>query len=133
MKHCPPEQKLSIQLEYQPYSSTYSFAKLAQRNNIKEGARTIQNWYKQWNGTIDSLKEKPHTGRPSALNTNEVHHYISTPIINANRSATSLHYTDLIHLSDGKGVSLRPIQRIGEQQEHITVKSTKTRTARECK
>ena len=87
MKHLSPHHKHSILLEYRPYSRDHSFAALAARHGVTGGKRVVKRWHSHWNGTVASLDEQPHPGRPRILSTQEVQRYIAPRIGAKNRSA----------------------------------------------
>jgi transposase len=119
MKDFTPEQKHEILMEYQRYSRTHSFAALASRHDVNGGGRTIQNWYKRWEGIIASLQHRTGAGRPRILTPEEVEHNVEQPIREANRRAQQVRYSQIAeHLREdtGKSVSDRTVRRIGEEE-----------------
>jgi hypothetical protein len=65
---------------------------------------------------------------------------VRTPILAANRSATAVHYTDLlpsVRRATGKNVSVRTQRRYGKEELGARVKHTRkrirTRDERQCK
>lgn len=119
---------------YQPRNRNRSFQSLAHQYNIKGGKQVIQKWYKQWNGTPQSLERKKGSGRPKLLTSTEVREYIKRPIRNKNRSCIPVHYPQLlssIHEKTGKQISIQTLRRIGKQQLGVKQKRTKKRTADE--
>lgn len=118
MKHLSPHHKHSILLEYRPYSRDHSFAALAARHGVTGGKRVVKRWHSHWNGTVASLDEQPHPGRPRILSTQEVQRYIAPRIRAKNRSAQRVHYTDIqqaVEETTGKSMSPRSLRRYGEE------------------
>jgi transposase len=136
MKDFTPEQKHEILMEYQPYSRTHSFAALASRHDVNGGGRTVQNWYKRWEGIIASLQHRTGAGRPRILTPEEVEHNIEQPIREANRRAQQVRYSQIaehVREDTGKSVSDRTVRRIGEEELGGKLKRGQKRTAAECK
>jgi hypothetical protein len=52
------------------------FKSLAKLFKVKGGHKLIMHWYRQWNGTIQSLNRKSKDGRPRTMTKKEVKHYI---------------------------------------------------------
>src|SRR5271156_3546041 len=105
MKDFAPEQKHEILMEYQPYSRTHSFAALASRHGVNGGGRTIQNWYKRWEGIIASLQHRTGAGRPRILTPEEVEHNVEQPICEANHRAQQVRYSQTAeHVREDTGI-----------------------------
>ena len=134
MKHFFPDRKHSILLEYTPYTCHPSFAALAARHDVAVGVRVIDECYSQWNGTVASLEEKQHTGRPHILIKREVKQYV-TPLIRVkNRSVQRVHYPDIqsaVEKETGKQMSLRTLQHYGKEELNAHQRRAKKRTADE--
>jgi transposase len=131
------EQKHYILTQYSPRDRSRSFSAVASRFGVPGGKSTVQRWYKQWNGNMESLKHKKGQGRPSILNRNERTRLIIQPILRKNRAHTPVHYSDLlqsVQQKSGKKVALRTIQAYGNKHGGIKQKRTKKKTAdeREC-
>jgi transposase len=136
MKQFSADVKHSILLEYRPHTTTHSFSALAARHNIGGGERTVRNWFKRWNGIVESLKHKKGYGRPRALTLTHSKQYILTPVIKANRKHHAIHYTQLIaplQQKLKKKVSIRTIRRYGKEMHQIKGNRTNIRTPWECK
>ena len=136
MSHLDANTKHAILLEYIPRSRAYSFAALAQRHNIRGGRKTIQRWHHQWDGTAVSLKERKSTGRPRILTRQQVQQHIRQPILDANRTATAIHYPQLrprIQSETGRNPSIRTIRRYGKNELQARNKTTTKRKRDECK
>ena len=136
MPHLSPKQKHNILKLYTPNDRNHSFESLARHYFIKGGNRVLQNWYRQWNGTPQSLERKRGSGRPKLLTSKQVKDYIQIPIRNKNRSSVPVHYPDLlpsITEKTGKKFSLRTLRRIGHDQLGAKQKRTNKRTAAESK
>jgi transposase len=71
MTKYPPSFKHHILSQYQSKQYGKGLHSLARYYNIKGGRQALQYWYNQWNGTIDSLKHKHGTGRPTKLNSTQ--------------------------------------------------------------
>jgi transposase len=131
-----PNEKHNILTLYYNKQHKHTFDSLAKQFNIKGGRRTIINWHKKWNGTVESLERKQGSGRPKVLSSTQVKNYIQIPIRNKNRSHQPVHYTQLLPSVQKKtntNVSLRSIQRYGKEELGAKQKRTKKRTADESK
>lgn len=129
MKNFSPEVKNAILLEYIPRSSTHSFAALADRHGVLGGESTIRGWFNRWNGTMQSLRPRSKSGRPSILTPNEVEEHIRAPLEAKNKAHEPVHYTDVardLRRKIRRPISLRTVQRIGK----ATLKATHKRTRR---
>jgi transposase len=136
MKLSPPELKHFILTKYQHNRRGYGFDALAQQYGIAGGGRTVKDWYDRWDGTVDSLKRKPGSGRPRLLSEKEVHQYITAPIRKKNRKFEPVHYRDVLRpLRDktGKSPSLPTVRRYGKENASINSKRTSKKTEWECK
>jgi hypothetical protein len=135
MSDFTPALKHHILQQYLPHSPDNSFAALAKRYDVKGGKSTVQRWYARWDGTPRSLERKPGSGRPRALFSAEIRANIHQPIQSRNRSHRPVHYPELWQSTistTGKSVSLRTVQRYGEQIVRARDKTTRARTAAEC-
>ena len=136
MPQLTPNEKHNILTIYSSDKHKHTFESLAHQYNIKGGRQVIQNWYKQWNGTPQSLGRKKGSGRPTILTSQQVNDYIRTPIRNKNRSSKPIHYPQLhssIQQKTGKQISLRTVQNYGKEKLGVKQKRTKKRTAQESK
>lgn len=134
MKQLTVEAKHTILLEYQPHSTTHSFSALARRHSIAGGERAVRRWHDRWDGTAASLQHKPGAGRPRLLSRAQISRHIRAPILAANRAHRAIHYTDLlpqVRQKTGKQISLRTLQRCGQQELGAKQKRSKKRTADE--
>jgi hypothetical protein len=134
MTHLTPQHKHSILLEYHPRTRHHSFAALARRHDIKGGKQVLIKWHAAWNGTVASLEERRHSGRPRILSAREVTKYVAPPIRAKNRKAQAVHYTDIqpvVEKRTGKRVSLRTIQHYGKEELDGRCARGKKRTAEE--
>ena len=136
MPQLTPKQKHDILTIYSSNNNTHSFESLAHQYNIKGGKNVVWRWYREWDGTPQSLERKVGSGRPTILTPLQVNDHIRMPIRNKNRSYKPIHYPQLhssIQQKTGKEVSLRTIQRYGKEKLDVKQKRTKKRTAQERK
>jgi hypothetical protein len=134
MKQFSPEAKHHILLEYRPYSRHHSLAALAARHAVQGGARTLANWYAQWDGTPQSLQRRKVPGRPRILSRAQVNKHVREPILAANRAHRPVHYTSLlrqVQRKTRKQPSLRTLRRYGKEELGAKQKHTTKRTADE--
>lgn len=129
-----PDLKHHILTQYTPNTRGHGFLALAGRFGVRGGAKTIQYWYRRWDGTPGSLQRKPGSGRPRVLTRSQVRQYIGTPIRRSNRAHRPVHYNQLqasVQSAAAKPVSLRTIRRYGQQELRAIVKRTKKTTTLE--
>ena len=94
----------------------------------------LQRWHERWNGTPQSLKEESRSGRPRRLSRGEVQCDVAGPILRANRSHTSVHYSAVVtevREKTGAEISLRTVQRYGKEELGVRQRRGKKRTAEE--
>lgn len=131
-----PESKHRILLQYRPYTRDGSFEALARRYSVEGGKTTVRYWYSKWNGSAASLQRKAVKGRPRKLTKAQVNRHIKPKILAANRRAQAIHYPSLlpsVQAATGTSLSLRSLQRYGQQDLGVMKKHTKKRTAAESK
>jgi transposase len=136
MSQLTSNEKHNILKLYVKRSTTHGFVALARQHCISGGEKVIRNWFKQWDGTPQSLERKQGSGRPTKLTPAQVNDCIRTPIRNKNRAAVPVHYPQLlpaIQEKTGEPVSLRTVQRTGKEQLGVKQKRTKKRTREERK
>jgi transposase len=136
MKLSPPELKQFILTKYQQHRRGYGFDALAQQYGIEGGGRTVKDWYDRWDGTVESMKRKPGSGRPMLLSEEEIHQHITTPIRKKNRSSRPVRYRDVLQPlceNTGKSPSLRTVRRYGKENAGINSKRTIKKTPWERK
>jgi len=140
MSQLPASTKHAILLEYTPHSTTHGFAALAARHSTIGGRKTLERWYARWDHTAASLEHKSVAGRPRILTPSEVSRQVRAPIQAANRASTAVHYTDLLpkvqqQQKTGKEVTLRTLQRHGQEQQQLRAKkkTTKKRTVQQLR
>jgi hypothetical protein len=134
MPHLSAEAKHHILLEYAPGVRGSGFKALAARHEIKGGVKSLSEWHHRWDGTPQSLEERPRSGRPRALSSAQVRRHIAAPIRNANRAAQPVSYPALlprVQAATDSHVSLRTIKRYGKEELQATTKHGKKRTAEE--
>jgi hypothetical protein len=135
MPHLSAEAKHHILLEYSPRERGRGFKALAVRHSIKGGAALVAAWHHRWNGTPQSLEEEARSGRPRILSRAQVHRHVAAPIRNANRAARAVSYTALlpqVQAATDSNLSLRTLQRYGDEELQATAKHGKKRTSDEC-
>ena len=129
------ELKQVILEQYSPRDRAHSFAALARLFTVKGGKGTVERWHQQWNGTVESLKQKKRSGRPSLLKKEERRRHILIPIQRRDRSHTPILYPELLGrviVNSGRKLSLRTLQRYGKKDEGIKYKRTMATTVNEC-
>jgi transposase len=122
--------------QYQSNQRDKGFHSLARLYNIKGGRHTVKNWYKRWNGTINSLQHKRGAGRPTLLNSTQLKQHILTPIKEKNKNHQGVNYRFIhqnLKLKINKNISLRTIQRYGKEKLNIKNKRTQKHVKQECK
>ena len=62
--------------EYRPEVHGSGFKSVAKRFKIKDDHQLIKSWYRQWDGSVQSLHVKQRTDRPRKLTTEEMKRYI---------------------------------------------------------
>ncbi len=131
-----PEFKHNILTLYQPHSRGNGLKALATRFKIKSGEPLLLRWYRQWNGTVESLKRSKQSGRPRALSTTESKIYIRNKIAKHNQQFHGISYPQLYDSLPSKikqKISIRSFQRYGLKKEGIKKKKTIKRTKIQCK
>jgi transposase-like protein len=134
--HYSAEFKQDVLRHYCEGQRGSGFAALATRFGVAGGSRTIRRWFNQWDGSIASLQQQQTMGRPTILEPAEIQQHIGTVIQSHNRHHQSIHYTDLlapVRAATHTSLSLRTLQRYGQQTLQIKNRRTKKRTDRECK
>lgn len=134
MPHLSAEAKHHILLDYAPRSSTDGLTALARRHDIRGGKRTLRNWLQQWDGSAESLKRKPGSGKARVLNRAQVSRHVRAPILAANRAHRAISYAELLPLVRQRTdteVSLRSLQRYGREELGAMQRRSKKRTAAE--
>lgn len=129
------EEKQRVLKYYVAHRSTISFSSLARQFNIHGGHQLVKGWYDSWDGSIESLKAKPKSGRKRVLDSAEVRECIRKRIRLANRAATSINYIQLhehVERVTHKKMTVRTIRNYG-RREGVTYVATHARTTRECK
>ena len=119
MPHLTPKQKHDILKLYSPYDHNHSFQALAHQYNIKGGSQVLQNWYRQWNGSPESLERKKGSVKHKLLTSKQVKDLIQIPIRNKNRASVPVHYPEIqssVIEKTGKQISLSTIQKIGKNK-----------------
>ena len=135
MPHLSAEAKHAILRQYAPGVRGCGFKSLAARYGIKGGPTVVSAWHQRWDGTPQSLKEQPRSGRPRALSSTQARRHVAAPIRNANRSARAVSYPSLlpqVQAAAHSNVSLSTIKRYGKKELHATGKHGKKRTSDEC-
>jgi transposase len=134
MPHLSAEAKHHILHEYAPRDTTRSFAALAARHAISGGKATVQRWHERWDGSPASLQRKAGSGKARALTATQVSRHVRAPILAANRAHRAIHYTELlpaVRQKTGAELSLRTLQRYGQEELGARNKHTMKRTADE--
>ena len=127
--------KHSILTHYRAGERGSGFHALARRFAVTGGARLIQLWQQQWDGTPQSLERRAVSGRPRALSSREVQRYVRTPLLRANRAHKVVHYpavTAAVRAVTGKIVSGRTVRHYGKEELGAKQRRGKKRTADEC-
>ena len=123
--------KHKVLSEYQPNKpNTYGqgFHALATRYAIPDGAKTIHQWYAQWDGTQASLEHKPIRGRKRSLTEAESTTLILKPVQKAVEKKQKISYKDIHKTAIAKPqyshISLRTIQQLGKKHHGLKWKRT---------
>jgi transposase-like protein len=130
-----PQFKQTVLKEYNSASSSSSFSSLSRRFCIDGGREVVRKWYRKWDGSVESLKDKHSTGRPRILSHAQINRHIVVPIRDKNRRHLPIHYRDLVsglQHAIRKKISLRTIQRYGKEKK-VREKNSIKRMERECR
>jgi hypothetical protein len=128
--------KHNVLEEYRPGVYGSGFKSLAKRFKIKGGHRLIMKWYRQWDGTVQSLNRRYKGGRPRTLTTNEVKHYVLDFVNMMNSQFKPVNYRIVqsnIEASLNKKVPLSTIQRYGKEECGLKWRKTHEITSRDSK
>lgn len=97
-------------------------------------AQKIYSWHKKWDGTADSLRRKPGSGRPPLLTPAQRRRLIVDRIRLANRARRAIHYPAIrqgVMRVIQKPISIQTIRRLGRKAK-VKQKRTCKRTTQEC-
>jgi transposase len=126
--HYPPSFKHKVLSEYQPNQYGCGFEALAKKYSIQGGKSVVCRWYAQWNGTVESLEEKKHTGRKHKLSEEDTQQLIEQPVEEALQKKQKINYSDIHQKIQSKpahsDISLRTVQRIGKRELGLRWKRT---------
>ncbi len=112
------------------------FKSLVKRFKIKGGHKLIMHWYRQCNGTVQSLNSRSKGGRPRTLTKNEVKLYVLDFVRMMNNKFKTVNYRMIqsnIESSLDKKVPLSTIKRYGKQECGLRSKKTHELTLRDSK
>jgi transposase len=128
--------KHNVLTEYRPGVYGFEFKSLAKRFKIKGGHKLIMHWYRQWDGTVESLNQKLKGGRPRTMTKKEVKLYILDFVNMMNNQYKPVNYKMVqlhIEASLDKKVPLSTIQRYGKEECGIKCKKTQELKSRDSK
>jgi hypothetical protein len=128
------QHKHTILTHYRAGVRGAGFAALARRFAVQGGDAVILRWYRQWDGTPQSLETKQRSGRRRVLSKREVQQHVRAPILRANRAHKAVHYPALlqsVRQKTGKQIALRTLQDYGKKELGAKQRRGKKRTADE--
>lgn len=121
---------------YRPGIYGSGLKSLAKKFQIKDGHKLIQRWYRQWNGTVESLNPKAKGSRPRTLTENEMKHNVSDFVSMMNEEFKPVNYrmvqTHIVE-SLNKKVPLSTIQRYGREEYGLKWKKSREITTRDSR
>ena len=109
---------------------------VSRRWGLSPDGKTLQRWFRQWDGTVESLKERSRSGRPRLLTAAQVHNRILQPVVAANRAHRCINYASVhpaLQQNENVRVSLRTVRRYGRVATGIKNRRTQRKTAHEGK
>jgi transposase-like protein len=119
-------EKHDILSHYIPGQKGSGLIAVAKQFGIKDHS-TVRYWYKQWDGTPESLEKKTHSNRKRKLTEEESDKYVRDVIRKKNRQREAVSYPEVVGAVErgtGKRVQLRTIQRYGHDDYGFTSKQT---------
>lgn len=128
--------KYNVLQEYRPEVYGCGFKSLAKRFKIKGGHKLIMHWYRQWDGTVQSLNRRSKGGRPRTITKNEVKDYVLDFVRMMNSQFKPVNYRMIqsnIEASLKKKVPLSTIQRYGKKECGLTWRKTHELSSRDSK
>jgi transposase len=128
--------KHNVLEEYRPGVYGCGFKSLAKRFKIKGGHKLIMDWYRQWDGTVESLDRRYKGGRPRTLTTNEVKHYVLDFVNMMNSQHKPVNYRMVqsnVEAALNKMVPLSTIQRYGKEECGLKWRKIREITSRDGK
>ncbi|CAF0977387.1 unnamed protein product [Rotaria sordida] len=126
--------KQKVLEEYRPGIYGSGFKSLAKHFKIKGGHHLIMCWYRQWDGTVQSLNAKPRTGRPRTLTNEEVERYVLNFVETMNNQHKPVDYKMVqnhVEVSLNRKVAIATIKRYGRTECGITSRTTHEITTRD--
>ncbi len=114
--------KHNVLEEYRLGIHRFGFKCLARRFKIKGGHKLIMNWYRQWDGTVQSLNPRSKGGRPRTMTKNEVKHYVLGFVNRMNNQFKPVNYRMVqsnVESLLNKKVPLSTIQRYGREESGL--------------
>ncbi|CAF3402309.1 unnamed protein product [Rotaria sp. Silwood2] len=104
--------------EYDRGISGCGFKSLAKRFKITGGHKLIMSWYSRWDGTGDSLDQRPRGHRTRTMTQQEVENYILDFVKSMNNQRIPVNYKKVqayVESSLKREVSIRTIRRYGKE------------------
>jgi transposase-like protein len=120
------EEKHNILSHYIPGQKGSGSVAVAKQFGIKDHS-IILYWYKQWDGTPESLEKKTHSNRKRKLTEEESNKYVRDVMVKKHRQRVAVSYPEVVEAvkrGTGKEVQLRTIQRYGHDDYGFTSKQT---------
>jgi len=112
-----PQFKHNFLEEYRPGVVGCGFKSLAKRFKVKGGHRLIMDWYKRWDGTIDSLNPKSTGHWLRTMIPQEVKQYVLEFVESMNLQLVQVNYKIVqtyIESQLNRKVPIRTIRRYGK-------------------
>ncbi|CAF3944710.1 unnamed protein product [Rotaria sp. Silwood1] len=129
-----PQFKHTVLEQYRPGIFGYGFKSLAKRFKIQGGHRLIMSWYRQWNGTVESLNRKRKGGRPRTMTQEDVKDHILEFVESMNNKHVYVNYKIVqAHIKSvlKREVPIRTIRQYGKDNG-IKWKKTRETTLRDA-
>jgi hypothetical protein len=97
--------KHKVLQEYHRGVSDCGFKSLAKRFKITGGHKLIMSWYSRWDGTVDSLDQRPRGHRTRTMTQQEVKNYILDFVKSMNNQRIPVNYKKVqAHVESSLGV-----------------------------
>lgn len=121
------EFKHNVLKDYKTGVRGHGWKALAKTWNVEGGVHRIKEWYKRWNGSVQSLQDRRRPNRDLVLTEAEERTHILHFVRDCNRKGKHVDYKDVhanVTAKTGKEVSYRTVKRIGKERLNLRYKVT---------